>query len=528
MVNSDGTSPTVFFYVGPVLQELMYQLFGFAGPRLSPMLGLLIAASLCRAWLLKRGDTPWLATTLALMVLSCPALTQSVRFVRIDTWNVALFFAIVYLMECATNLPKHVMRRYFFIAGALTSLSMFVWPTSFVFIFYYMANFWAFQTKNCTSRSETLNLILSATAGAGIMGVLFISPFLYRIDDVFNHLNFHFSHYISSHDVSIIGALMAKLNAAVLCFLKETLRDPLFMATVAIGILSLAKQRLRNYAVWMTCGLIALGVCMATGLYIYRFIYLLPFIFMLAKTGFQTMQKKHQKTAIVLAVSLLFYGFSTSFLAPLTMACIYKGRSISNITERLRSAIGEGEKRIYVCSFQTYYPARMLGWHFYRYTVGHFLFEDSKYANLLSRVDYVIDSIPSPLGSVVEEGFTLYSLIRDYSIRAAMDPSKNGCVANGATANWRYRANSFFARLGTSLAYNSGCEAGYAQTEKYFVSQGFEKVCVLDFAPDDSVYSPFERWLLSKQIVNPNYDPLVIWRRSAKPDNRPDQNSQTR
>ncbi len=240
------------------------------------------------------------------------------------------------------------------------------------------------------------------------------------------------------------------------------------------------------------------------------------------------MQKKHQKTAIVLAVSLLFYGFSTSFLAPLTMACIYKGRSISNITERLRSAIGEGEKRVYVCSFQTYYPARMLGWRFYRYTVGHFLFEDSKYANLLSRVDYVIDSIPSPWGSVVEEGFTLYSLLRDYSIRAAIDLSKNNGLRTGHAANLKDRTKKIFATFGNSLVYVPNCETAYAQTEKYFVSQGFEKVCVLDFAPDDSVYSPFERWLLSKQIVNPNYDPLVIWRRSAKPDNRPDQDAQAR
>jgi len=528
LVNPDGTSPTVFFYVGPVLQEVMYQIFGFIGPRLSPMLGLLIAACICRAWLLKKKNSIWLSTMLALMVLTCPVLTQSVRFVRIDTWNVALFFAIVYFIEYATNLPKHVMRRYFFIAGALTSLSMFVWPTSFVFIFYYIANFWAFRSKICTPRPETLHLILSAATGAGIMGVLFISPFVTRIDDVFNYLNFHFSHYISSHDVSIAGALMAKLKAAVLCFLKETLRDPLFMTTVAIGILSLAKQRLRNYAVWMICGLMALGVCVATGLYIYRYLYLLPFLFMLTKTGIQAIQKKHQNAAITLAVSLLCYGFVTSFLAPLTMACIYKGRSISNITERLRSAIGEGDKCVYVCSYQTYYPARMLDWRFYRYMVEHLLFEDAQNTNLLSRVDYVIDSIPSPCRNVVEEGFTIYSLIRDYSIRTAIDLSPKSGLTPGRATNLKDRINKIFADLGGSVVYAPNCETAYVKTEKYFMSKGFEKVCVLDFAPDDSVYSPFERWLLSKQIVNPNYDPLVIWRRSAKPDNRPNQNRQTR
>jgi len=528
MLNSDGTSPTVFYYVGPVLQELMYQIFGFAGPRLSPMLGLLIAAILCRAWILKRGDSQWLATLLALMVLSCPVLTQSVRFVRIDTWTFALFFAIVYLMECAIGQTAHTMRRYFFIAGALTSLSLFVWPTSFVFIFYYIANFWAFRTKNCTPRSETLKLILSAAAGASIMGVLLISPFLSRIDDVFNYLRFHFSHYINGQEVGMMYSLLAKIKAAILCFLKEILRDPLFMATVAIGVLSLAKQRLRNYAVWMTCGFVALGVCAATGLYIYRYIYLLPFIFMLAKTGLQTIKNNHRKAASALAICLLCYGFLTSFLAPLAMACIYQGRSIYDITERLRSVIGEGDKRVYVGSFQTYYPARMLGWRFYRYTVGYSLFEDSKYANLLSRVDYVIDKPPLPCEQVLEEGFTLYNVIRDYSMRSAIDLSKNSGLTTGCAANLKYRIKTFFANLGGSLVYAPNCEAAYVQTENYFISQGFEKVCVLDFAPKDSVYTPSERWLLSKQIVNPNYDPLVIWRRSAKPNNRPSQNSQTR
>jgi len=299
------------------------------------------------------------------------------------------------------------------------------------------------------------------------------------------------------------------------------------MVIVAIGVLSRVK-RLRNDAVWMTCGFLALGACAATGLYIYRYIYLLPFIFMLAKAGFQTMWKTHQKMAYALTISLLCYGFFTSFLAPLTMACIYRGRSIYDITARLRSVIGEGDKRVYVCSFQTYYPARMLGWRFYRYTVGRFLYDDLQCANLLSRVDYVIDSIPSSCGSVLEEGFTLYDAVRDYSVRSAIDLSKNGSEPERRASNWRWQIKAGVARLGGFHVYDPNCDATHVQTEKFFASQGFEKICVLDFTPKASVYTPFERWLLSKQIVNPNYDPLVIWRRSAKPDKRPSKNSQTR
>ena len=84
LTQSDGSAFLPIYYVGPCFQELCFRAFGFAGVRLSPMIGHLLATILFLSWLRKgRNISPADSALLASVVLTMPLFVQSIRQVRV-------------------------------------------------------------------------------------------------------------------------------------------------------------------------------------------------------------------------------------------------------------------------------------------------------------------------------------------------------------------------------------------------------------------------------------------------------------
>lgn len=513
MMNPDGKgSYLAFYYLGPVLQELTYRVSGFSGVRFLPMLGLLVATVFCRKWLLKKMISPWTATLLSLVLLADPLLTQSIRLVRIDSLAFALCFATLYFLRRSSDLQRPAPWTDFFIAGVLIGGSLFVWPTALLFIFVYLVEFWKLCNEKQLSKRNAFMLLISAGCGACIITFILLFPLVSQ----YAALAVNLQNYFSGQGVSATVDLKGIAYGIFICTLKEGLRSPFFMLAALLGLMG-CLIRIRQYAFLLGSFFVTVILCVRSGLHTFRFIYLFPFFFLFAKIGIQYLNKEHPKWGKGLLAGILVYGFSTSVFAYFGMSLIYKGRSLSAVTGQLRDAIGAGEKRVYSRTLQTYYPARTLGWRHYRYAKDDLILEDDKHANLLLKVDYVIDSEKLSYYAI-EESFTLYGLTRNFLIRSAMNMPEDKRTAL-CTTDWQGRLHMFCANLGRSLASSAVPPKERLLFEQSLLAHGFQKVRVIDLTTRGDAYKPLQRWLLSKQATNPDYDTLVIWKRTAtKPE----------
>jgi putative flippase GtrA len=513
MVNSDGTgSFLAVYYLGPVLQELAFRLAGFSGVRLLPMLGLLAASIFCRLWLLKRRMSPWIATLLALVLLVDPLLTQSIRLVRVDSLAIAMCFMTLYCLRRSADHQGPPPRSDLFIVGILTGTSLFVWPTSLLFVFFYLAEFWLLRHEQQLSPRASFVLLLSAGCGAGLSILLLLIPLLPQ----FTTLVMNLQSYFSGQGVSATVDLNGIAYRIFICTLKDGLRSPFFMLAAFLGLLA-CIIRIRRNAFLVSSFLVTFFLCVRSGLHSFRFLYLFPFFFQFALLGIRQLGERSPKWSQGLLVCILIYGFSTSVFAYVGMSLIYKGRSLSAVTAQLRDVIGAGGKRVYSRTFQTYYPGRTLGWKHYRYANDLLILDDEKHAHLLAKVDYVIDSV-MPTYYAIEESFTLYGLTRDYLIRAAAYVPADEDAADFAWNTGR-SLQAFCSQLGRSLTFAAVSAAERQSFEQKLLALGFQQIRVIDLTVPVSAYSPLLRWPLSLQATNPDYDRLVIWKRTAaKPE----------
>jgi hypothetical protein len=84
-------------------------------------------------------------------------------------------------------------------------------------------------------------------------------------------------------------------------------------------------------------------------------------------------------------------------------------------------------------------------------------------------------------------------------------------------STWSVQA--FCAQVGRSLASAAVPAADRQRFEQKLLALGFQQVRVIDLTVPVSAYSPLLQWPLSLQATNPDYDRLVIWKRTAaKPE----------
>jgi hypothetical protein len=271
---------------------------------------------------------------------------------------------------------------------------------------------------------------------------------------------------------------------------------------------------------------LALLLCMASGFHTFRYIYLFPFLFVFAATGMEQLGRRSTYWGRGLLVCILVHGTLTAVLSYAGMSLVYKGRSATALTDALRDVVGPGAKRVYSRTLQDYYAGRDLGWEHYRYAADPLVTDDELHAGLLARVDYVIDPVTRPYYAI-EESFTLYGVIRDRLIRAARGASEDDRQDEPSVPPRFPRIHNYCVQLGRTLALAAAAADEQRAFDQKLAALGFRRTQTVNLTVPASAYTPFARWVLSIQATNPDYDKLVIWRRT-KPGDGPSDDTQTR
>lgn len=145
-----------------------------------------------------------------------------------------------------------------------------------------------------------------------------------------------------------------------------------------------------------------LGFVLLTGPYIFRGIYLLPYLALAVACGAndlwkQTIGHVSRKFVIIVMGGLLFWCGAVS-LAARTWSALREAKSRDpRILEEVAATgvIGDGPKNVYVDPWEFYYAGRKLGWRQYRSFFWHNM-SDRRFLDLLRSMDFVIFDAANP------------------------------------------------------------------------------------------------------------------------------------
>jgi len=498
LIAKDGSFFQPIYYLGPILQELAYRICGRMGPRLSVLLALLISTILCRVWLSRQQLSRGLVTVLSLIFLTYPLLIQSVKIVRVDAWTFVPLFLCLLLFGRLSN-GGRMNQVLFFLIGVFAAGSFFIWPSVTLFYPFFLLEIVRAQKRYGYSVFQTVKYVGLGMLGALVASLFLVLPFLNIAGSLFQSIGAYFDVAQPGKRLPLLLSLLSKTQGLAVLLIKESLRAPFVMILVAIGFWDQRKD-------WQLIACFCIAFCMAylSGLHTFRFIFLLPFLFLLLVAGARALYKRHPQLAVVFLTCTVLYGFVSGGIAYAWVTPALKGRSYAAFRDELRNAVGEGPKRVYLHNMQAYYVARELQWHYLRYGQGACIKEDNQCARLLDRSDYVIE-MKQASTYAVEESFTLYGVFRDYLIRAAVRESTASCPGTAA-------------KIGHALAFCSPSLQEQEQFNSLLLSSGFQQCIASDLWRKNQEYSSLELTVRSWMAVPPDYDVPVIWARVSKRD----------
>jgi hypothetical protein len=121
-----GEPVFLWFYVGPVVQELAFQSIGQYGPRIIALIGALAAATTMIGWLLARGTSRNAALLLGLIFLIDPIFVQAFTLGRVDGWTIALAISACWILRTtAPDYPnKNTLRKRVILYLAICCFSL--------------------------------------------------------------------------------------------------------------------------------------------------------------------------------------------------------------------------------------------------------------------------------------------------------------------------------------------------------------------------------------------------------------------
>lgn len=393
LIPSSSAVPQVpqpyFHYLFAAIQESLYRLTGsFVAGRLLALASLPVSALLLCKWLATKGfGTITLLMTTTLFLLD-PNATICAHWYRPDLWTLSI--ALVTMILLSVSRTKAPLPRRFacLVAGALSCTMLFVWITSMLLL-----PLIAWEAVASVRRLDeepqqnTIRRGLLDTAMFAVGGLLAAVTWLLPL---YPHIPAIIRQYAELSELGG-GGDSGGIIQHVTDFVKIALRSPCVWTFAGLGIALAVRKRTIHV-------LIFLGLCLLmlkTRVYHLRMIQLLPFLFLFAADAIDwAMQHKgkmlSQGANVLLALAVSSY-FSLSVLA-LNFAALPSGNTFSALTKRLEKALATPNPNVYLYDMEheLYYSGRALGWQMYSYANRETIFNASRSANLLDRLDAVV------------------------------------------------------------------------------------------------------------------------------------------
>lgn len=393
LMAADGSPAMSIYYVGPCIQEFAFRLLGAAGPRITSLFGAFLSAFFFWTWL--RTTSAFgrnIRLLLSLIALTVPVMFQCIVMGRADNLAVACAFAILALLGSPCK-ERSVLRLG--AAGFLAALSVFIWPSALMLAPLYPAFCFNLQRKReftvfCLSGLLSLPILLIPVYP--VMGI------------VLNTL----SHHVDPNTVTPAAVAMG----AAMAIIKEIGRAPLLLLFAALGCMIWIRRR-RFMATLAFAAAFALG-CM-TGLYTFRFVYLMPYLLLMIADAAATLANSLPRLNRTLLGLTCAYGFLTGPIGHL----LTPHEALSpNLKAELANSVGTGPIKVFSPDYATYYIGRELGWNQFAHAKPSTYTDPQRLRSCLAKADAVVLYDWDPY-QPIQQSCTPYGYFSKYVLAAA-------------------------------------------------------------------------------------------------------------
>lgn len=414
----------VFFYIGPVIFELSYQILGEFGPRLLGLIGALFASTILLLWLKSRNTQLLFAAVLSLVFLLDPIFVQSYTLGRLDGW--AIGFCLLACWALRSGLVKENKDKQIIAAGVCSSFAIFIWPSAaFLFplilgeLYFLMIS----QKENQKIKFKYLRPFSIFSVTVVIVSIVLLIPIASKFYSYFTNI-------IDGLLVNVFRGQNPGEQPGQFLSLDpflELLRGLKY--TPVLFILAIAAAFIKRDLVLILSGLAAILMMFLTIVYLHRVQYLLPYLVALAaglyqknpfKTGSVRSKLRNLKLRYVSGAILLFWVVGVSLLVRSYLAIENnKDRDRDLVFQAAVNMIGPGDHHVYISAPEFYIAGRTLGWKMFRRygAIGDPLTSES-IKPLMPKMEYVIlrewevtenfDSLLDEKGFSKTEWYSLY------------------------------------------------------------------------------------------------------------------------
>ena len=371
-------------YLGPLMYEMAYRWSGgsFLGPRLAGLLGGVLFSLAALLWLRSRGVAEGMALAVALLLLIDPAFERSTRGGRADAWP--LFCAVLgcwcVRQSSAGGGARRV--RWLLSAGGLSGILPLLWPTAIMLwplILIELLEAMG-RRKAAVGRTEASTLLWPLTGALAAIVIALAPVWSLVIPSAIEILH----HVQWDAAATKTGGSSLNLLSSVFAVLRYS---PIWFALAVIGGFTTENR------------LLALGfggvllLTLATRFYLYRYLYILPYMIPLVAAGIHSLSKTKPALRLpqprwcltglaVLWACLLSFGVR-NYVALQERPW----RDHAALVSLMEKEIGRGPHKVYIGPIDLYYAGRQLGWQMFRHVFG---LPEAQMEQVYGRCDVVV------------------------------------------------------------------------------------------------------------------------------------------
>ncbi|WP_026260117.1 hypothetical protein [Segetibacter koreensis] len=388
-------------YIGPVVQEFIFEYFGQYGPRISALVGAMVAATTMVGWLHARRVLANSAFIFGVIFFLDPLFVQSYTIGRIDGWAMGLCLAACWIISDARLRLSYnkLFRGGLLLAGALTITAFFTWPSSvFLFPLILLELIYLFIKYRATNKDYYIltSPIVFFGLGACTMGLLLLLPVFSLLVQQFINITEGLKTNTRSGTEGGTPHIFYHFFTQCIALFRIIKFSPILVLS---AIVCMAMKRETGLIVaWFT----AVLVMLFTVVYIHRVQYLLPY-FIAAIAGMyqkeDNLKNKHSTYLLKRSAISLLLLWSIGLSLFIRSALAFNDKTYRNRAAVYKAAqvmIGKGKYKVLIIPYEFYYAGRSLNWQMYKPYLGqNEPFSTKELERILPHVDYVITNFQS-------------------------------------------------------------------------------------------------------------------------------------
>ncbi|MEP7305878.1 MAG: hypothetical protein ABJA98_10195 [Acidobacteriota bacterium] len=347
-------------YLGPILQERAYRWLAPSnvGPRLSTLLGALVAGYFTFLWLRSRRVRIVPALVLAVTLFLDPIFVQGYRGGRVDCFVIALVMAacVVLRRRQITSVDSGGVSRCWAVLGGLLVVACFVWPSGIFLLPLVAAEGILVCAPLRVPKRTMLRWCLAFAAGGLISLALCLVP-------VWNQLpSLAADALVSKQANSDSGSPWTYFPASVLNLVLSYEQSP----CLPIAAVAAAFNR-RNRVLAISAAVATISI-LPTHVYVHRVVYLLPYLIGLIGEGWRVAAVSWLRSwgAAVMAIAVVWAGGISLVARPALALAARHARSPELLVEAAARLPELRFQRIYLEPWEFYYVGRQFGWRMVR------------------------------------------------------------------------------------------------------------------------------------------------------------------